>query len=1096
MTRSRVTGDSSAASHGPRAEALERRLLFAAGELDLQFSGDGRTTIDFGYNDVARDVVVDASGRIIAAGYDMGGSADFAVARFLAGGELDTTFNDVASPTLANGDGKLSFGFGGLSSERASGVALQSDGKIVVVGTTKPGPDDAADSGNDFAIARINADGTLDATFGGDGKVTIDFGGNDQCNDVVIQPDGKIVVVGSRLTLGPLEQDFAVARLNSDGTLDNTFSDDGMQNVDMLAGADDFANGVAMSGEKIIVAGASGLRGSGATAFNFAIARLNADGSLDSDFSGDGRQFVDFRGGEDIAEDVAVDRYGRVVLAGSGGATDTSGADFAVARLTAAGNLDAFFNDVDVPAAGNGDGRLLLDLGAFGSALGLAMEPNGADPEIYLAGYAGDPADGRDFVLARLQPEGSLDSSFGGGDGVQLTDFADSDDFGYAVALEKNGGAVVAGSSAANFAVARYFGELDGGFDVDGTQTINFGGNDTGRAVALQRNGAVIVAGDWDAGAADFAVARFTRAGAPDTTFGAGDGRINLTFGGGAFGGVERATAVGLQSDGKILVAGYTDAGTDGGADPFDIAVARLHPNGSIDTSFSGDGKVTVDFGHDDRASALLIQPDGKIVVVGQWDGGVSDFAVVRFNPDGSLDSTFSGDGRQNVFFGLTIGASVERATAVALGPGGRIIVVGYTDADPVRRNDFAVAQLTPAGELDTSFSDDGKMTIDFAGDDRATGVAVRPDGRVVVGGFSDDGASDFAVAQIRGSFLDNAFGRGTGKLELFTNEAAEFAHGLALTDDGKIIMVGESNSHAAAPGNFTVTRILADGSGADPAFNADGEHFLDFGRDDRAYAVAIQADDRRVVVVGASDGNFAVARYDAAPVVRQVYVSSSEWTPAFMEYLQAQGLGSVDFGYAVPAGGRQLDELPWINLNEISITFSDFVSTELNDLAIRGVNRAEYPLDPAPGGMTLYPGARTVKWRLAPEVFFGKDKLLLELADARTNQGAALDGDWENSEAGAYPSGDGAAGGDFRFRINVLSGDVDTSGTVLAADFSEVKRKFFSSTTNPGSGVGAYTVFHDVNGSGAILADDYSHVKRRFFDTLPGTDPGALCQT
>ena len=1094
MSRSRVNGDPIAAPHGPRAEALERRLLFTAGELDLQFSSDGRTTVDFGSDDVARDVVVDDLGRLLASGYHGGGSADFAVARFLPNGELDTTFNDESDPTLANGDGKLSFGFGAPSSERASGIALQSDGKIIVVGTTKPGTDDAPDSGNDFAVARINADGTLDGTFGVDGRVTIDFGGDDRCNDVVIAADGRIVVVGSRRTIGPLEQDFAVARLNADGTLDNTFSADGMQTVDMLAGADDFANGIAMSGDKIVVAGASGLRAAGTTAFNFAVARLNGDGSLDSDFSGDGRQFVDFRGGGDVAEDVAVDRYGRVVLAGAAGAADTGDADFAVARLTAGGNLDTFFNDIDTPVPGNGHGRLLLDLGAFESALGLALEPNGADPEIYVAGYAGGVADRRDFVLVRLGPEGALDRSFGGGDGIQVTDFDNSDDFGWAVALAENGGAVVAGSSAGNFAVTRYLGELDGEFDVDGRQTMDFGGADTGRAVVLQPNGAVIVAGDGGAGAADFAVARFTRSGAPDTTFGGGDGRVNFTFGAGQFGGIERATAAALQADGKIVVAGYTDAGTRGGADPFDIAVARLNPDGSLDTSFSDDGKVTVDFGHDDRASALLIQPEGNIVVAGQWDDGSADFAIVRFNPDGELDGTFSGDGRQNIHFGLTSGASVDRAAAVALGPGGRIIVVGRTDVDPIRLNDFAVAQLTPGGELDTSFSDDGRMTIDFAGDDRATGVAVRPDGRVVVGGFSDDGASDFAVAQIRGGVLDNTFGRGTGKLELFTNEAAEFAHGLAIMDDGKIVMAGESNSHAGTAGNFAVTRILADGSGADPAFNADGEHFLDFGADDRAYAVAIQADDRRVVVIGASDGDFAVARYDAAPVVRQVYVSSSEWTPAFLQYLEAQGLGSADFGYAVPAGVRQLDELPWINLNQISITFSDVVSTELNDLAIRGVNRAEYPLDTGPGGMTLYPDARTVKWRLAPDVFFGKDKLLLDLAAVRTDQGAVLDGEWENTEAEAYPSGDGAAGGDFRFRINVLGGDVDASGTVLANDFSQVRRKFFTSTTNPGSGPGAYSAFHDVNGSGTILADDYSHVKRRFFDTLPGPDPTALC--
>jgi hypothetical protein len=105
------------------------------------------------------------------------------------------------------------------------------------------------------------------------------------------------------------------------------------------------------------------------------------------------------------------------------------------------------------------------------------------------------------------------------------------------------------------------------------------------------------------------------------------------------------------------------------------------------------------------------------------------------------------------------------------------------------------------------------------------------------------------------------------------------------------------------------------------------------------------------------------------------------------------------------------------------------------------------------------------------------------------------LDGDWSDG-ANAWPSGNGSAGGDFRFRFNVLPGDADRSGTVLATDFSQVKQKFFSSATNPGSGAAAYSVFHDVNGSGTILADDFSAVKSHFFDTLPGPAAAAVVET
>ena len=105
-----------------------------------------------------------------------------------------------------------------------------------------------------------------------------------------------------------------------------------------------------------------------------------------------------------------------------------------------------------------------------------------------------------------------------------------------------------------------------------------------------------------------------------------------------------------ICADGKILLAGYTDAGGTPG-NPNNFAVARLNPDGSIDAGFGAGGKATIDFGGDDRAAAMVIQPDGKIVLVGQSDAGGSDFAIARLNPDGSPDPTFSRDGRQNVNF-------------------------------------------------------------------------------------------------------------------------------------------------------------------------------------------------------------------------------------------------------------------------------------------------------------------------------------------------------------------------------------------------------------------------------------------------------------
>ena len=209
-----------------------------------------------------------------------------------------------------------------------------------------------------------------------------------------------------------------------------------------------------------------------------------------------------------------------------------------------------------------------------------------------------------------------------------------------------------------------------------------------------------------------------------------------------------------------------------------------------------------------------------------------------------------------------------------------------------------------------------------------------------------------------------------------------------------------------------------------------------------------------------------------AAPAVAGVYLSASQWRPAFRQFIAARGLGSADYGFAVAAGAAQLDEIPWTGIDRVSVRFSAAVDVQPGDLRILGANAAGYALDPA---TFVYSAAdRTATWRLAAGRTFAIDRLLLDLD-------------------GVGHGADTTAGSDFLFRINLLPGDTNRTGSVLADDFSQVKRKFFSSTTNPGAGDAAYSVFHDIDGSGTILADDFSDVKRRFFDRLPDSHPAAL---
>ena len=209
----------------------------------------------------------------------------------------------------------------------------------------------------------------------------------------------------------------------------------------------------------------------------------------------------------------------------------------------------------------------------------------------------------------------------------------------------------------------------------------------------------------------DFAVARYNPNGTLDTTF-SGDGKQTTDFGG-----YEQANAVAIQLNGKIVVVGYSanNSTTQGAA----FALARYNPNGSLDTSFSGDGKQAIgsDF---DSATAVAIQANGKIVAVGICCGyhGGEDFAIARFNLNGSLDPTF---GFQTTSFRDSNGAN-----AVAIQPNGKIVVAGDTTSDIFRAPyNYALARYNTNGTLDTTFSGDGKQATSIRGQANGVGHSV-----------------------------------------------------------------------------------------------------------------------------------------------------------------------------------------------------------------------------------------------------------------------------------------------------------------------------------------------------------------------------------
>ncbi|MFH1140349.1 MAG: delta-60 repeat domain-containing protein, partial [Chloroflexota bacterium] len=258
-------------------------------------------------------------------------------------------------------------------------------------------------------------------------------------------------------------------------------------------------------------------------------------------------------------------------------------------------------------------------------------------------------------ALARCNADGSLDTSFGIG-GKMTTDFGDSGDFVGLVAIQSDGKIVAAGQSDYDFALARFNadGSLDTTFGTSGKVTTDFGGDDAGESMAIQSDGAIVMVGWSNAGGnADFALARYNANGSLDTSFGTG-GKVTTDFGGNSHG-----LSVAIQGDGRIVVSGNAVVGS-----PSDFALARYNANGSLDTTFGAGGKVTTDFGGAggaDSGNSVAIQSDGRIVVAGFSNaGGFNDFALARYNANGILDTTFGTGGKVTTDFeGDDVGSSV-----------------------------------------------------------------------------------------------------------------------------------------------------------------------------------------------------------------------------------------------------------------------------------------------------------------------------------------------------------------------------------------------------------------------------------------------------
>ena len=785
------------------------------GSLDSTFDSNGIVTIDFGKaHDVARAAVLQPDGKIVSVGGTTGTNEKFLITRHMQDGSLDDSFGTAGVVT----------GVFGLNSG-ARCVALQSDNKIVVGGYTG----DVATSG--VVIARYNTDGSLDNSFAGNGYTTISIGVNNEVRGIAVQPDGRIVVCGRTVIVTPDTASawFFVGRLTDDGQLDPSFDNDGIILTRFNDSADEHANAVVLqpdgkivaigfiryglfSGEtavarynqdgsldgsfanagklsfmvgnmcqgyagilqpdgRIVISGSAGQFPS--TFFDHMTVRLKPDGSFDSTFGTNGLVLHDMAWSEDIAHAAGLQPDGKIVIAG--GSINVLGEYSSLARYDSNGAVDSSFNAI---------GKVVAEVGeAENRAYALLMQP---DEKLVAVGFAHNGSD-RDFALVRYQPNGNLDSSFGT-DGLALTGFV-SDDQAHAVVIQPNERVVAAGTAGFNVALARVdrLGSLDPGFGIgSGKLTTPTFGRSAAHSVIMTPDAHLVIAGEASTQTIKaFTLARYSIAGHLDFSFGS-SGIVTTNIGLSA-----AAYSVALQSDGKIIAAGFANSGTDD-----DFVLVRYHHNGSTDNGFGSAGKVmtTISPGND-GAHALGIQPDGKIVAAGYARGG---FAVARYNPNGTLDNTFAGDGKI-----ITSVGGNDTSYAMALQPNGKIIVVGSTD------DRFGVVRYMSTGALDNSFGTGGIVTTSLGVKSGAHAVTLQPDGKIVVAGFANNGVDDdFAVVRYDADgSLDTTFSA-TGFVVTPVGQYNDVARAVAITPDGKIVAAGYS--HNGTDDDFAIVRYIS----------------------------------------------------------------------------------------------------------------------------------------------------------------------------------------------------------------------------------------------------------------------------------------------
>lgn len=426
-----------------------------------------------------------------------------------------------------------------------------------------------------------------------------------------------------------------------------------------------------------------------------------------------------------------------------------------------AGTLDFTF--------GNG-GKVVTPIGNNNDE-GLSMTIQ-KDGKIIVAGFSlNGTGNDYDFALVRYNTDGSLDYKFGS-NGKVVTPIGNSDDRGFAVAMQSDGNIVIAGQSYNgndyDFALVRYKidGSLDYKFGTNGKVVTPIGNSknigysdDFGNSLAIQIDGKIVVAGtsaNFSNSSYDFSIVRYNTDGSLDFTFG-NNGKVITPIGNYN----DYVHSLAIQTDGKIVVAGTSLNGSGNKAES-NFALVRYNTDGSLDDTFGERGKVvSLIKNFSGSGWSVVIQGDGKIVLTG--DGNSSSFALMRYNTNGSLDSNFGSGGKVIT----PIGSFDNYGRSATIQSDNKIIVAGnsFNGID----YDFALVRYNSNGSLDSNFGSSGKVITSIGFDDGGNSLAIQNDGKILVVGSSNKFGNTFDFAVVR---FNNDI---TNVIDLTTIQNAEF---------------------------------------------------------------------------------------------------------------------------------------------------------------------------------------------------------------------------------------------------------------------------------------------------------------------------------